>query len=182
MRSSAVVTQALVLKRTSVGEADRVITFFTRDQGKVAGIAKGIRKMSSSQRAYLEPGNLVATQLQETKGLSIIRQYRLIEDFQSARSELKKLKQLFQVLEFIDVMFAEGQEEPLMFDQLVEVLNELNQPQPKWTTTQHALDQMLMSMGYQSLSESPYHSISEYAESLADRPMHSYNFLSVRPK
>ena len=39
--------EAIVLKRSDFGEADRLLTLFSREQGKLRAIAKGARKPQS---------------------------------------------------------------------------------------------------------------------------------------
>src|SRR5437879_1789564 len=95
-------TEAIVLKRTNVGELDRIITFLSEDQGKLVGVAKGVRKLNSSQSAYLEPGNHVSLLLVNTKSLPIVTQTRLIDDFAETKKDLKSMKKLVEVLEIID--------------------------------------------------------------------------------
>ncbi|OWY58875.1 DNA repair protein RecO, partial [cyanobacterium TDX16] len=34
----------IVLRTYKLGEADRIVSFITRDHGKVRGVAKGVRK------------------------------------------------------------------------------------------------------------------------------------------
>ena len=47
-------TKAIVLKRIDYGEADRIITFFTSDRGKVTVMAKGVRKPKSKLAGGIE--------------------------------------------------------------------------------------------------------------------------------
>ena len=47
-------TQGIVLRRTDFGEADRIITFLTPDQGKVGGLARGVRKQKSKLAGGIE--------------------------------------------------------------------------------------------------------------------------------
>jgi DNA repair protein RecO (recombination protein O) len=49
-----IVTQGIVLTRTNYGEADRIITMLTPDQGKVRVIAKGVRKIKSKLAGGIE--------------------------------------------------------------------------------------------------------------------------------
>lgn len=49
-----IVTQAIVLKRTNFGEADRIITVLTPDRGKLRLIAKGVRKLRSRLAGGIE--------------------------------------------------------------------------------------------------------------------------------
>ncbi len=49
-----VTTKAIVLTRVNFGEADRIVTLLTPDQGKVRVIAKGVRKQKSKLAGGLE--------------------------------------------------------------------------------------------------------------------------------
>jgi len=47
--------QALVLRHLDWGEADRLITLFSREEGKRRAVAKGVRKLRSRKSGHLEP-------------------------------------------------------------------------------------------------------------------------------
>ena len=47
-------THAIVLRRVNYGEADRIITLLTPDQGKLTAIAKGVRKTKSKLAGGIE--------------------------------------------------------------------------------------------------------------------------------
>jgi DNA repair protein RecO (recombination protein O) len=49
-----IVTQAIVLSRTNYGEADRIITLLTPDQGKIRLMARGVRKVKSKLAGGIE--------------------------------------------------------------------------------------------------------------------------------
>ena len=44
---------AIVLKRHDQGEADRLLTVFTRDRGKLTLLAKGVRKPASRKAGHI---------------------------------------------------------------------------------------------------------------------------------
>ena len=48
-------TEAIIIKRVKLGEADRIITFYTPHLGKLQGVAKGVRKITSKLGGHLEP-------------------------------------------------------------------------------------------------------------------------------
>lgn len=47
-------TEAIILRRTNYGEADRIINFLTPEHGKVSAIAKGVRRSKSKLAGGLE--------------------------------------------------------------------------------------------------------------------------------
>jgi len=47
-------TEAIIIKKTKLGEADRILTFFTPDLGKIRAVAKGVRRPRSKMSGHLE--------------------------------------------------------------------------------------------------------------------------------
>ena len=58
----------MVLRTWKLGEADRIISLFTRGHGKVRAVARGIRRTGSKFGARLEPFGHVDVQLAEGRG------------------------------------------------------------------------------------------------------------------
>ena len=48
-----------VVKRINLGEADRFVTIFTQNNGKIEVLAKGVRKITSKRSSHIELLNLV---------------------------------------------------------------------------------------------------------------------------
>ena len=61
-------TNAVVLKREDIFEADRLYHLYTEDFGKVKAIAGGVRKINAKLTGHLEPFNLVWVELMTKKG------------------------------------------------------------------------------------------------------------------
>jgi DNA repair protein RecO (recombination protein O) len=62
------VVQALTLSRRSVGEADRLVTFFTREHGLLRVLARGVRRIPSRRGGHLEPLTRVSALISEHHG------------------------------------------------------------------------------------------------------------------
>src|SRR5260370_18119399 len=80
--------EAIVLKHSDFGEADRILTLFTPFKGKMHAVAKGIRRPISKKAGHLDL--LSRSQLQMTLGrnLDIITQAEGRENFLHLRVEL----------------------------------------------------------------------------------------------
>ena len=52
-------TQAIILRRTNYGEADKIINFLTTD-GQVSAVARGIRKAGSKLARAVQRGGVGA--------------------------------------------------------------------------------------------------------------------------
>jgi DNA repair protein RecO (recombination protein O) len=66
--------EALVLRTHKLGEADRIITLLTRDNGRVRAVAKGVRRTTSRFGARLEPGGHVDVMFARGRTLDIVTQ------------------------------------------------------------------------------------------------------------
>ncbi|MCI5826200.1 MAG: DNA repair protein RecO [Arcanobacterium sp.] len=73
--------QGIVLRTSPLGEADRVITIFTRAHGKIRAVAKGVRKTTSRFGARLEPFSLVDVQLHQGRTLDVIAQAESLNEY-----------------------------------------------------------------------------------------------------
>jgi DNA repair protein RecO (recombination protein O) len=58
-------TEAVVLRSLRLGEADRILHLYTEDRGRVAAVAKGVRKVKSRFGGRLEPLSRVKLVLHE---------------------------------------------------------------------------------------------------------------------
>jgi DNA repair protein RecO (recombination protein O) len=66
--------EAIVLRTHKLGEADRIITLLTRQQGMVRAVAKGVRRTTSRWGSRLEPFTHVDLQLAEGRSLDTVTQ------------------------------------------------------------------------------------------------------------
>jgi len=66
-------SDAIILKTYPLGEADRIVVFFSRDHGKVRGVANGARKMKNRFGASLEPMAHSRIQFFERENRDLVR-------------------------------------------------------------------------------------------------------------
>lgn len=94
--------EAIVLKRTDIGEADRILTLFTPNKGKMRAVAKGIRRPISKKAGHLEL--LTRSQMQVALGrnLDIITQVEGRENFLHLRRELWHMTCGYYTAELVD--------------------------------------------------------------------------------
>ena len=66
-------SDAIILKTYPLGEADRIVAFFSRDRGKVRGVANGARRMKNRFGASLEPLSHSRIQYFERENRDLVR-------------------------------------------------------------------------------------------------------------
>lgn len=112
-------TEGVILRRANLGEADKILTIFTKCHGKITVIAKGIRRTTSRKGGNLELFNQVKIYLAKGKSLDIVTEVEVIDSFSSWRRDLKKVAVAYQLCELVDKLSAEGVENDEVYDLLV---------------------------------------------------------------
>lgn len=159
-----------VLKRTNFGEADKFITIFTREKGKIKVLAKGIRKIKSRRAPHLELFNTVEIMVYEGKTFNIVT-----EAFTLARPGLANLEQIgyfFYTSEVLDKLLPENQPHPESYSLLLQFLSNITETSVKKFTIE-----LLWDLGYLPRGDYPKQGISSFVESLIEKPLKSKKFL-----
>ncbi len=95
-------TQALVLKKTDRGEADRIITFYTKEYGKLQITGKAIRKMKSKLKSTTDLFYLSDIDFIQGKSFKTLTDAREIDSFCGIRSDFEKTRAAFKISEEVD--------------------------------------------------------------------------------
>src|SRR5947208_16166643 len=98
--------EAIVLKRTDLGEADRVLTLLTPTKGKFHAIAKGIRRPISKKAEHLELLSHSQLQVALGRNLDIITQAEVRENLLALRNDLWHMICGLFLAVLVDVFFV----------------------------------------------------------------------------
>lgn len=107
MGSRFLTTEALVIGSMRYGEADRILTLYTRDRGRLGAIAKGIRRTKSKTGGRLEPFSLVRVSLYAGRGLYTVVGVETLRTFQGVRDELFRMEEGARLLSAVRHLFPE---------------------------------------------------------------------------
>lgn len=119
--------QGIVIKRIDVGEYNQIIHFYTEHQGKLAMLAKSVKKRTSLQAAHLEPFNLVDFRIVTSANMPIIASAQSLENFLGIKSSLAKQAIGFLLLEGFDRLVYENEYDPTLWGWLMRALYQLEQ-------------------------------------------------------
>lgn len=117
-------TPAIVLSTRDLGEADKLVTFFTYRTGKINGTARGARRIKSRFGGNLEPFTHCQIILfQKTPdALYRIQQADILQSFRELREDLDRILWAHRVTRLISAMVPEGESNPTLFEVLLETL------------------------------------------------------------
>lgn len=125
--------EGLTLKKSTLGEADLLITFFTREQGKVRAVAKGARRSTSKLVGHLEPLTQARFAMSHGKTLDYINQVQITESFAEIKHDLAAVTKALYVAELVDGFGAEANPNAALFTLAVDTLNAIQQqPESEW--------------------------------------------------
>jgi len=144
-------TKAVVLKNIVYKDADKIYTLLSEDMGRISGIAKGVRKVSSRRSGNLDTLNLIEVHLNEhISGQNYITEVKTLESFKKIKKNLKLCKQGFYIAELINRFLREDNEAGPVFKLLVETLRELEHTKVNliWTVNRFEIKLMHL-LGYQ---------------------------------
>ena len=82
---------AVVLRRTDLGETDRILRLLTKEAGKVDAVAKGARRGMSRLSGATELFTFSRMLLAVGKSLDIVSQCEIRETFPALRDDLSHL-------------------------------------------------------------------------------------------
>jgi DNA repair protein RecO (recombination protein O) len=114
--------EAVVLRHSDYGEADRILVIYTRDAGKLRVIAKGVRKIRSRKAGHLEPFTRTALQLATGRDMAIVTQAETIDTYLPMRDDLVKTGYAAYAIEVIDRFTYEEEANPAIYRLLTETL------------------------------------------------------------
>ncbi len=117
-------TPAIVLASMKLGEADKLVTFFTEKKGRLKGVAQGARRMKSRFGAALEPFSHINLILFEKGGekLSRVNQTDIIHSFQPLRENLETIRRASHMVHLIQKITPEEEPNRSMYQLLHEGL------------------------------------------------------------
>lgn len=120
-------TEGIIIKRFNVGEADRILTVFTKRDGKYSIRAKGIRRVPSRRSAHVELLNYSQLTLYMGRSMPVLIEATATELFRDVKDDLTKVGFAYHICELINGLCPENQENQSVFTILHQVLTKLSE-------------------------------------------------------
>jgi len=175
MRSYKV--QAVILKRQKFGEADLILTVFSKKKGKIRVIAKGVRKPTSRKGGNLELFNLAKISVSSGRNLDLVTEAETISSFKAWKRDLTKVARAYQYCELVDKLSAEEVPNEKVFFHLEGALEALSEKREKDFSQEFEL-KLLEELGFWPKGKSFAGANPEdYIEGLIERKLKSRQFL-----
>lgn len=118
-------TEAIIIKKIKLGEADRIITLFTPHLGKIRAVAKGVRRPKSRLSGHLELLTYSQVDLVHGRNLDTIIGSQTINGFLPLKTDLDLSAEALYITELVDQFTVENADNFPVFQLLLETLEKL---------------------------------------------------------
>lgn len=114
--------QGINLRHHALGEADRIVSIFTRDHGLVRAVAKGVKKTTNRFGGRMEPLHCNALQLRQGRTMDQILSADTVRSFAGLRTDFDRLAFGLYLAEVLNGMLPPGHPQPAIYDLFVSTL------------------------------------------------------------
>lgn len=122
-------SHAIVLQTIDYGESDRIVSLYTRDFGRIRGIAKGAKRSRKRFGSSLEPftHNEIFFVDKDSHGLVRLERCAIIRAFPEIALQIKKVVYGNYCIELVDTLTPEKEKHPEIFSLLLFFIELLRQ-------------------------------------------------------
>lgn len=137
-----------MLRHTDWGEADRMLTLYSRERGKLRCVAKGVRRLHSRKAGHLEPFTRVALLLARGREVWIVTQAETVEAYLALRDDLLRTGYAAYVIELLDRFTYEEGENRGLYHLVSETLRRINEGVDAFLTVRYYELRLLDVLGF----------------------------------
>lgn len=141
-------TSAIIIKKTKLGEADRILTLYTPDLGKIQAVAKGVRRPKSKLAGHLELLTYSQVTMARGRNLDIVIGSQTINGFLPLKTDLMLISYGLYVIELVNQFTAEHVPDESLFNLLTETLQSLCQSDNRELLLRYFEIHLLEASGY----------------------------------
>jgi len=171
-------TEGIVIKRKNYGEADRILTVFTKREGKIQVRASGIRRVPSRRSAHVELLNYATLTLYRGSMFPTLTEAQTIESFSPIKDDLKKIGTAYHVCELVDGLCAEDEENERVFRLLERMLIRLATKEDIVETLHKFEIELLITLGFWDRDNNYNFDTHAFIENIMERKLRSHKFLA----
>jgi DNA repair protein RecO len=119
-------TLGIVIKTKTVKESDIRVTLLTPNLGKISCLAKGAKNIKSSRLGSLQLGNIIKAHLYQKNDFLWLSESTTVSQFLRHKKNLTQLNLLFYILEILNLVIAENQQLPDVYETSEKIITAIN--------------------------------------------------------
>ena len=114
--------EALTLKKFPMGEADLLVTLYSKEKGKVRAIARGARRSNSKLVGHFEPLTQLKLSLAQGRNLDYVTQAQVLSGFGSLKENLGAITKGLYLAELVDGVGSEANPNQSLYRLVIDAL------------------------------------------------------------
>lgn len=126
MEKHSYLAEGVILSRKNYGEADRILTIFTKTYGKIRVIAKGVRRTTSRKKGSVELFNHIRFFAAVGRKMDVVTEVETKEAFLGWRKDLTRVAVAYHLAEVVEKLTPDHQEHKEVFALLTSALDKLS--------------------------------------------------------
>lgn len=119
--------EGIVIRTVPYGEADVVLTLYTREAGKVAVMAKGAKKPKNRLAGAAQPFVYGIFLYYSSSGMSSLNQADIIKSYRHIREDLWKASYIAYAAELLDKLTNDRETNPFLFELFWQILEHVEE-------------------------------------------------------
>lgn len=184
MKSSHIYTvEGIILKRRAVGEADRMLTVYTRQLGKIRVLGKGVRRIHSRRSGHVELFSRVILTLHTHGSIDIMTEAQAVVSGSLFETHASRIAYAYCMCELVDQLLADRQEHADIFFLLADSLKTLlvSDTLEAWQASMtHFVHELLWRLGFLPQSRQiPAEAVRSYIERITERKLRTWPLLTA---
>lgn len=174
MRSCKI--QGFIIARKNFSEADRIITIFTKEYGKIKVLGKGVRRITSRRAPHLELFSLSSIILVKGKNFDIVTSAETINPFINLKKDLSSIKKAYFITEIVDKLCPQNQSLSEVFVLLTKAFDLLDKKEK--ISLKEFAKSLVSSLGYLPKKKIPANfDIISFIEKIIERKLWTKKFI-----
>lgn len=118
--------KGIVIRTTDYGEANKILTIYTEELGKIGVMARGAKKPKSRYSSVSQLFTYAHFVYQKTSGLGLLNQGEVMQSFRHLRSDIFLTSYAAYIVELVDRLTESFEKNSLLFQDLYQTLNYIN--------------------------------------------------------
>ncbi|RJR27515.1 DNA repair protein RecO [candidate division WWE3 bacterium] len=120
------VVEAVVLKNINYGDSNKIYTLYTRQNGKITAVARGIRKLQSRRAGSMDTLNHIKAKIYEdSRGYKTIQEVEAVNTFKDIKADLSRVFRALYILDILNKFHEVDDGSEVIFNNLINTLNML---------------------------------------------------------
>ncbi|MCP8967161.1 DNA repair protein RecO [Ectobacillus ponti] len=119
--------EGVVIRTTDYGETNKIVTFYTRELGKISAMARGAKKPKSRLASITQPFTHGYFLVQMGSGLGTLQQGEMLSSMREIREDLFVTAYASFVIELTDKATEDKKRNPFLFELLLQTLQYMNE-------------------------------------------------------